>query len=198
MSSRSGNNQIVVITREKHKEYLDHIGDFRYIRENIESRKENIIKFEGDTDSQKKGFLASNLLELEALINDKGYFVKAEKHYSGLSSQHNKGDISDEEITFALNELYKIIKYFEGEELILKKYNAERSIKRRAKSASISRTNRGGSIIKRLPVKPKAKPPVKPKAKPVKPKVKPVKSKVKPVKPKVKPVKPKAKPVKAK
>ena len=188
MSSRSGNNQIVVMTRKKHEEYLQHIGDFRDTMLNIESRKENIIRLKGDTDSQKKGLLASNLFELEALINEMDYFVKAKKHYIGLSSQHNKGEISDKEIKDALNKLDKII-------MILNIEKEGYENKYGSKSAYKSRTKRGGSIIKRLlakPVKPKVKP-VKPKAKPVKPKVKPVKPKAKPYKPKVKPVKPKAK-----
>jgi hypothetical protein len=193
MSSRSGDNQIVVMTRKKHEEYLQHIGDFHYIRDNIESRKENIRRFNGDTDSQKKGFLDYNKKELIGIISGKGYFMKAKKHYTVLSSQHNKCDISDEEINDALNKLDNIIKYFEGEEKNLEGYG----IKLHAKSTSKSTSKRGGSIIKRLPVKPKAKP-VKPKAKPIKPKAKPIKPKAKPVKPKAKPIKPKAKPVKAK
>jgi hypothetical protein len=202
MSSRSGDNQIVVMDREKHEEYLKHIGDFHYIRDNIESRKENIRRFMGDTDSQKKGLLDYNKNELIGIISGKGYFMKAKKHYTDLSYQHNKGYISDEEIKDALNNLDKIIKYFEGEEKNLEGYGIKLHAKSSAKSASKSRTKQGGSIIKRLlakpvkPIKPKAKPvkPIKPKAKPVKP----IKPKAKPVKPKAKPIKPKAKPVKAK
>jgi hypothetical protein len=190
MSSRSA-------VGEKLEKTFRHIID---IKEGIKSRWKNIEKLNGDTDSTKKGLLEENKIELINIIGEKAYFEKELIKYNTLLIQAKQQEWSEEieNIEYMLRELNRIIEYFNEQEQKLKIYNDIHGIKRRAKSS----TKRGGSIIKRLPAKPKAKPkatPVKPKAKPkaspVKPKAKPKATPVKPkAKPKATPVKPKAKP----
>ena len=199
MSSRSGvldDEGIAYLIEEKKK-----------IRGEVKFYKENITTFYKKEDRDSKIGLKLNITRLKEYIES-----ELEIHKNGLKEAEKelvkaKEASAKEEIKFIKNEITdfnSIIDYLNIEK-------KEHEYIYGSESASKSRTKRGGSIIKRLlvkPVKPKAKPvkpkvkpvkpKVKPKVKPVKPKVKPVKPKVKPVKPKVKPVKPKAKPVKAK
>ena len=206
MSSRSGvldDEGIAYLIEEKKK-----------IRGEVKFYKENITTFYKKEDRDSKIGLKLNITRLKEYIES-----ELEIHKNGLKEAEKelvkaKEASAKEEIKFIKNEITdfnSIIDYLNIEK-------KEHEYIYGSESASKSITKRGGSIIKRLlvkPVKPKAKPvkpkvkpvkpkvkpkakPVKPKVKPVKPKVKPVKPKVKPVKPKVKPVKPKAKPVKAK
>ena len=195
MSSRSGvldDEGIAYLIEEKKK-----------IRGEVKFYKENITTFYKKEDRDSKIGLKLNITRLKEYIES-----ELEIHKNGLKEAEKelvkaKEASAKEEIKFIKNEITdfnSIIDYLNIEK-------KEHEYIYGSESASKSRTKRGGSIIKRLlvkPVKPKAKPvkpkakPVKPKAKPVKPKAKPVKSKVKPVKPKAKPVKPKVKPVKPK
>jgi hypothetical protein len=174
MSSRSASSDSInrTITKEE-------LEDANIVMKNeVESRWENINTFTGSNNEEKKKLLKENKEMLIKYIDYCKSLLRLDRRrYNGLVTQ-SKEEQSNKE--YMLRELNRIFEYFNEQEQKLKIYNDIHGIKRRAKNT----TKRGGSIIKRLPVKPKAKP----KATPVKPKAKP---KATPVKPKAKPVKPK-------
>jgi len=177
MSSRSASSDSInrLITKEELKD-----ANIKMINE-VDSRWENIITFTGSNNKEEKTLLKENKeMLIEYIDYCKSLLRLDRRRYNGLVTQ-SKEEQSNKE--YMLGELNRIIEYFNEQEQKLKIYNDIHGIKRRAKSS----TKRGGSIIKRLPARPKAKP----KASPVKPKAKP---KSTPVKPKPKPkAKPKAK-----
>jgi hypothetical protein len=194
---------------QKINEALKHIGDFDSIKRSIKLTLENIENNKGGTTDDEKRLLKQNRSTFKLDIGQKDFFErekpKYEKLLTHINTNHTDWKEEIEKIEYVLGMFPIIIKYLEDKKKIYEdKYGSQST----SKMGSRSTSKRGGSIIKRLPVKPKAKPvkpkakpkakPIKPKAKPIKPKAKPIKPKAKPIKPKAKPIKPKAKPVKPK
>jgi len=196
---------------QKINEALNHIGDFEFIKLSIELTLENIENNKDGTTNDEKRLLKQNRSTFKLDIGQKVFFEREKPKYENLlgyiEEKHSDWNEEIGYIKIVLKMFSKIIKYLENKE---NEYETNYATKSTSKMGSRSTSKRGakygGSIIRRLPIKPKAKPdkpkakpkakPIKPKAKPIKPKAKPVKPKAKPVKPKAKPVKPKAKPVK--